>query len=231
MTGSIAEERIRAKAEVLLRRLFPSGRIIHELGVGSYGSSVIDLASVTPDLIAGIEVKSERDVLTRLPRQYRYARKVVDLYALCAAPAVAEKVKRLQQSHTDEYEDQYVDGRLIGHRAKANPEYIPDLADLDVLVEADDGFCPGYSWASDNNEFSVIHRLNPAILNPSHRLEMLWAEELRAIAAPFGVTARSNRGQCINMISEGMTGREVRRAVCAALRRRTFARADQSLTT
>ena len=76
---SEAEERIRSKCEAALREQFPEARIIHELVV-KQGSCRLDLAAVTPSRIVLVEVKSERDVLTRLPQQVKEARRVSDLF-------------------------------------------------------------------------------------------------------------------------------------------------------
>lgn len=77
--GSEAEERIRAKCEAVLRAQYPDARIIHELVVRQ-GSCRLDLAAVTPDRIAVVEIKSERDVLRRLDKQAKEAREVSDLF-------------------------------------------------------------------------------------------------------------------------------------------------------
>jgi hypothetical protein len=226
MAGSEAEERIRAKAETMLRRLWPSGRVIHELGTGSYGPSVIDVACVTPDMLIGIEVKSERDVLGRLERQFAHARRVCDLYALCAAPVMARKVSLLQDPHIPgEWRDI---PRQPGCRGPVpNPKHLPGLVGLEVIAETEDGFDTTYTWASETGGYNARARLQPALLNPADRLEMLWAEELRTIASPLGIGPRSNRFDSIRAITEALSGRDIRRAVCAALRSRTFVRADQ----
>lgn len=86
MSGSAAEERIRAKAEAALRAVWPDGRIIHELMLAQQGCR-IDLACVTPNLLIVVEVKSEKDVLDRLERQAKEARRVADGFFV----ALAEK--------------------------------------------------------------------------------------------------------------------------------------------
>lgn len=84
MSGSIAEERIRAKGEAMLRALFPDARIIHEL-VLQQGGVRIDLAAVTPDRLICIEIKSERDVLKRLADQAVVMKRVCDAWAVLVA--------------------------------------------------------------------------------------------------------------------------------------------------
>ena len=82
--SSAAEERIRLKAETAMRAAFPEARIIHELMV-LQGGCRIDLAAVEPDRLILVEVKSERDVLTRLERQREQATAVADLFRVIVA--------------------------------------------------------------------------------------------------------------------------------------------------
>lgn len=82
--ASLAEERIRLKAEAMLRGAFPDARVIHEL-VLRQGGCRIDLAAVTPDRLICVEVKSERDVLTRLPEQVEAMRRVSDAWCVVTA--------------------------------------------------------------------------------------------------------------------------------------------------
>lgn len=63
-----------------------------------------------------------------------------------------------------------------------------------------------------------------AACNAPARLQMLWADELRRIAGTKGA-----RQVCITAASDAKTGGEVRRAVCAALRARSFPRADPAI--
>lgn len=59
--------------------------------------------------------------------------------------------------------------------------------------------------------------------NAPARLSMLWANELRRIA---GLGSRSTREAAITHAADTLTGAEVRKAVCAAIRARSFPRAD-----
>ncbi len=82
--ASEAEARIRDKSEAVLREAYPDARIIHELVVRQ-GSCRIDLAAVTPSRIILVEIKSERDVLSRLDKQAAEARQVADLFKIVVA--------------------------------------------------------------------------------------------------------------------------------------------------
>lgn len=182
MAGSEAEERIRAKAEGMLRVIFPDARIIHEL-VLKQGGVRIDLAAVTADRLICIEIKSERDVLTRLSDQVAAMREVCDAYGVVTTAKHLDKVREIAGwLHTAMEDDRE---RLGSHLFR------------DVHV----GLC-----------------------NAPARLEMLWAEELRAIRCPHRGAPRKT---CTIAATDALTGSEVRRAVCEALRARHFPRADE----
>lgn len=183
MTGSVAEERIRAKAEEALRETWSTGRIIHEL-VLRQGGCRVDLACVTEDRLIVVEVKSERDVLTRLKRQAEQARRVADGFSVI----LAEKHWRKA------WEDRHV----------------------------------SISEAGKEDEFRLhLQRAQrtayEATCNAPARLDMLWASELRRVA---GSGVKATRRYSIIQASDSLTGAEVRRRVCAALRARHFPRAD-----
>lgn len=200
MSGSIAEERIRAKAEALLRQHFPEARIIHEL-VLQQGGVRIDLAAVSPSHIAAVEIKSERDVVKRLPAQIEAAMRVADLFAVCITEKHADKV-------------------VASHHPKRDGQIrLPWRANL--LVEQGDGF---NTYFTDFAHGMARRLRDTRLCNPADRLEMLWADELRVISR-----SRLSRQPAKQLICETMTGREIREAVCSALRARHFPRADPAL--
>lgn len=94
--ASEAEERIRVKAEAALRETWPSARIVHELMLRQGGCRV-DLAAVTPDRIIVVEIKSEKDVLTRLKRQREQAVEVAD--GFCVVLTEKHWEKAWQERH------------------------------------------------------------------------------------------------------------------------------------
>lgn len=185
MAGSPAEERIRAKGEAMLRAVFPAARIVHELALEQYGVR-IDLAAVTLDRLICLEIKSERDVLARLPAQVDAMARVCDAWGVLVA-----------SRHRD------ATCQLLGRSLPVAEEDRREALGSYLFRSAHDGLCNG-----------------PA------RLEMLWADELRAIRCP---RRDAPRGMCIQAASDSMTGSEVRRAVCAALRSRSFPRADAAI--
>ena len=185
MSGSEAEERIRAKAEAMLREVFPSARIVHEL-VLEQGGCRIDLAAVTTDRLICVEIKSERDVLTRLPAQVAAMREVADAWLVVTADKHVDKCRKIAGwtrtvSETDLEQDRYNFRRQL-------------------FRDAHVGLC-----------------------NAPARFRMLHAAELRAISCP---SKRANRTLCMTAATDSLTGSQVRRAVCTALRNRGFPRAD-----
>lgn len=177
---SAAEERIRLKAEAMLRNAFPEARIVHELMLRQGGCRA-DLAAVTLDRIICVEVKSERDVLTRLPDQVAAMRMVCDAWCVVTA-----------QKHLDKCR------KIAGWLQAAEED---GLERLHLWRESLGGTC-----------------------NAPARLDMLWADELRWVS---GIKAA--RWPCITAASDSMTGAQVRRAVCAQLRARSFPRADAAI--
>ena len=75
-----------AAVEAWGRQRWPGARVIHELRVGGCR---IDIAFVQPDHIAGVEIKSAKDTLARLPEQIRqYTRELPEVW-IAVAPKFA----------------------------------------------------------------------------------------------------------------------------------------------
>ncbi|AKU43492.1 hypothetical protein CPT_Sansa88 [Caulobacter phage Sansa] len=197
MAGSEAEERIRALVVAAMRRRWPDARIIHEL-VLDQGVVRIDLAAVTEDHIALAEIKSERDVLTRLPKQLSLATKIAGETWLCTT-----------LKHAGELDHMRWDRKA--------PELSAALRHTVLMFEQDGLLKPRHAGGMD-----------APVPDVRSVLMMLWAAELQLIAKPFGGWSKP-RFWCMRAIVENMSGREIRRAVCQALRRRTFARADDPI--
>lgn len=214
---SPAEERLRLKAEAMLRRRHPDARIIHEL-VLAQGDARIDLAAVTPDLVVLAEIKSEKDVLTRLPHQAEMADRVGDDFLVVTVERHAEEIERLGKSKSNDLVDVVRKGVVIGQSYVKNPDFIPALRGLQLFVEDGEGLLRRDRYGA--------RLVTARLVNPAARLRMLWAAELQHIAAPLGAGPRWNREACVWAICEHMTGGEIRRAVCARLRARAFPRAD-----
>ena len=181
--ASEAEERMRVKTEAALREAWPSARIVHELML-TQGGCRIDLAAITADRLIVAEIKSERDVLTRLKRQVEQAWKVAD--DVCVVLTEKHWRKAWEERHVS----------------------ILDAAKEDEV-----------RLHLQRNQ----RRAYEGLCNAPARLEMLWASELRRVA---GTGPKANRGYSISLASDNLTGSEVRKRVCAALRARPFPRGD-----
>lgn len=71
--ASDAEEALRVAVEAWMRARWPAARIVHELNLEA-GAQRIDLASVGDEELRLVEIKSAKDVLTRLVAQVKCAR-------------------------------------------------------------------------------------------------------------------------------------------------------------
>lgn len=202
MAGSEAEERIRAVAEADLRRTKPDARIIHELVVHNCR---LDLAAVTPDEIVLVEVKSERDVLDRMKAQIGSAWRVTRDVKIYAAPRWRKEMRRLT-SYWD-----------IDDARRTNEHRCDVISHSTVII------------AGEAQE--VIHTPPSydlrVMVQPMHVWDLMWSAEMCAALTKIGLpTKRMNQFDLTRMAVEHMSGREIRRAVCAALRARAFPRAD-----
>jgi len=217
---SEAEERIRLKVEAELRCLYPTARIIHEL-VLSTGVSRLDLAAVTEDQIIVAEIKSERDTLSRLQAQIAMAHEVADVTWVVVAEKHRDALAHLSGQYSfgpERPRNPPLTGMWREHWQ--NPDYLPGLERCVRLVETDDGFektQPGY-W----------HR---RVTDPRAVFDVLWAQERRDAIARHGapVLKTATCAQTHAWAVENMTGAQIRREVCRALRLRTFARADERI--
>lgn len=220
MAGSEAEERIRAKVEAALRREFPDARIVHEVNT-SWGGVRMDLAAVRPNALTLVEIKSERDVLKRLPDQAAAALEITGDVRVYAAEKHRAGLTLMSKQHLGMV---WNEDRTHG-RHEPNPAYCPALRRCRVMLETDEGFSDLEPvWGSWWPRLVMQHAPDPRSM-----LEMLWAEELRDLMRrhSIGAPPRANRTMTKLMAQENLTGRQVREGVCSALRARPFARADE----
>lgn len=233
MAGSEAEERIRSKVVSALRRLHPDARIIHELVI-EQGGVRLDVAAVERDCLVVVEIKSERDVLKRLPEQVRVATSVAQCVWVAVAPRWADQVAAMAQD--------YVRKPLYGppgdprhggwsnpepHLVCKNPTFLPELAKCRLLGEAEDRL----EVLRSEGRYSRPLAGQATGRFPTAMIKMLWADELRGILGAHRIAThgRMARDAAMAAMVESMTGGEIRRSVCAALRARPFARADDAI--
>lgn len=220
MSGSAAEERIRGKVEAALRREWPHARVVHEL-VLETSAIRIDLAAVSPDHLVVAEIKSERDVLKRLPSQIAASLSVAGDVWVVVAEKHRAAIELMLRPSVDLAEPRPVPGYPgAWAHTEPNPAYLPDLKFCRVFVERADG---------DLERLWTPHQ--PRLCRPQDQFEMLWAAERRAALRRHGapVGPRDTCRMTLNWAVENLCGRDVRRAVLAQLRARRFPRADPAI--
>lgn len=194
-----------------LRKRWPSARIIHELPL-RYSHRRIDLAAVTRDEIVSIEIKSSRDTTDRLESQLRNFIPVSTSIIVALAPKWGQELPYVERS---------VKGRIIfAEQLTPAQEIIRKIGDSSVrtwTVDAELGTVkPDGDWRRATLPW------------PARMLDMLHVVELTDIAERhrcLAATRRTTHDQLVSACNDLMTGRQILRAVCRALRARdAFAR-------
>jgi len=212
---SSEELAMRALCAAKLRELWPTARIIHELPT-RYAQNRIDLAAVTETELVALEIKSSRDVADRLEAQLRAFAPVSHLLIVALAPKWNEDLPWREVVRTLEGR------RYVG----SQPQYTAAQAAIQRVG-------PGgvWTWTVDAEVgtltcgYKPVHSSQPW---PRRMLDILHRDELVAIASAHRIAEPNRRTTHFNLAeacAELMNGREVDRAVCAALRARAaFAR-------
>lgn len=197
--ASVAEREIRDVLVNWWHTHEPRGRVVHELPLSSFsGDGRADLGIIFPDAIVLVEIKSEKDKLGRLKEQFDAMRqRGHDFMAV------------LHEKWFDA-DGEVRDQAWINWAAKEHIWRYPE---------------PTKGWTFNRYGRGYNSSLPP---NPYLLLNLLWADELRECYAHAGVmgSGKANMHSMIHDLGQRLTGRQVTRAVCAALRRRSFAEAD-----
>jgi hypothetical protein len=190
--ASPAEARIRDKAERLLRDLFPDGRIVHELDLCGVR---LDLAAITSERLILLEIKSERDTLSRLDNQVKFAHRIGGPLIVCIAPRWVDDLKARGYWRNTE-----------------------------KLVETDEGFADLYSREGRYADYwrTRLTREDSDRYDNRALMDLLLKPELFALARPHGAKTKHDVPALQNIAHENLTGREIRRSTMAALRARHF---------
>lgn len=200
---STAEQEIRDAVVESARRNRPGARVVHEMNVGGCRC---DLAVIGPEELIIFEIKSEKDVDTRLDHQLRNFRK--------------RSHHTIAVLHRKFFDDTpYSNGR-------------PRLALPDSHHRHR---CEFWAYPEPEPEYPLYQWRWPRVSIRQPRaadlLDLLWKAELLHVALAYrvGASARWNRPQIIDKLAYMMTGREIAKAVCDALRNREFAEADRPI--
>lgn len=208
---SSAEADIRDPVVARLRVLVPGCRIIHEINFWSGPHTVnrIDVLAVSQTRIVAVEIKSERDKIDRLPDQIAAMRQ-------CSHHVIAAlHEKFLTRGET-----------AIGPLWSAPKECRG--AKLWPWPEAE------RKGLSEWGKWNLIEPREKTFLTPpSAALDLLWRDELREIVARRGLTRRGTSGMNMAQLSDAirwnMTGQDVTRDLCRALRFRKCTEADPAI--
>lgn len=191
-----------------LRRRWPGARIVHEFPL-RYSENRIDIAAICEDKIISVEVKSSRDVADRLEQQLSAFLPVSWLVIAALAPKWNEKLPVREEAF------------------RGGVAYVQQRTACQEVINRIRNSCYGLETWTVGTEPDAIEATDTAYsfnATPwtSRMLDMLWVEELRAIADRhrIGYAKRPNHTDLKAACFELMTGREVVRTVCAALRGR-----------
>lgn len=201
---SSAEAEIREAVVAYLRKIRPDARIMHEINASSFGNR-IDVLAVCPEEIIPVEIKSEKDKLDRLRDQ------VEAMEMVSNTPIVA------------------LHGRFLTRiRDNVYPPSEAGEAAVWVYPRRDR---PGHVMCGREWRLSTPFRKVRLCLPPT-AIEVLWRSELHAICRWLGLSGigRMDMATAIDEIRWRMTGAEITRSICSALRSRECAEADAPVT-
>ncbi|MGY3581377.1 hypothetical protein ACVIGB_000554 [Bradyrhizobium sp. USDA 4341] len=205
-TGRSAEELdMRDLIVPALRKRWPGARIIHELPL-RYSTNRIDLAAVTETEIISVEIKSSRDVIDRLETQLRAFQPISARTIAALAPRWNEQLP------------------MIEKKAKYGTSYLPQYTETQEIIRKVGGI---ETWTVDVGVGRIdVTEAGPYRANKpwlAQMLEILHVSELVEIADRHRV-AKGQRPVHFNLVTDLvdlLQGREVVKAVCAALRARS----------
>lgn len=211
MAQNRSSEELAMRAIVVpeLRRRWPDARIIHELSV-RYSTNRIDLAAVTPDEIISVELKSSRDVCDRLEKQLRAFLPISSRVIVALAPKWNADLPMLK---TD--------------RGNGITAYTRQFTEAQGIINSVGGHTETWTVDADAGTLNVTQKCYHANKPwPAKMLDVLHVSELIEIAASYGCGTgkRPVHAALVSSCADMMTGREIARSVCAALRvRNAFA--------
>jgi hypothetical protein len=213
MTRSSDEQEIRDAVVVKLCEFFPDARIIHEMNVG-HGKNRIDVAAVTPMMIYAVEIKSEKDTLKRLSDQ------LSAFTQCCHSVVVAAHEKFFDHFQYDDGSNGFTESEALRQIIRKCPAHVSTWC---YPIPEQEGLL------SEINAWK-LRDFWPRLPDTRELMILLWTSELRVMAGRLGMEVKG-----LNQISgtklreimwHQLTGHQITKEVCAALRAREFAEAD-----
>jgi hypothetical protein len=201
MSGRVSseEEEMRQAVFAWGRARWPSARIMEELDVGGCR---IDIAFVSPDHIAGVEIKSSRDTLARLPHQLRdYLRELPEVW-IAYHPRWDEHIGGARRDLLGEFSRGWHVGRMTVKDGVLSEEFIYQMA--------------GGREFRTRYPAKVDRILTGSALYLLHKTELLQA----ARRAGVRVKSRDTSRDLIEKIARALTGDQIIAAICQQLRAR-----------
>lgn len=211
---SDAEAEVRAAVVDRLRKLRPEARIMHEVNASSYGNR-IDVLAVCPAEIIAVEVKSAKDKLDRLPDQLEAMRGCAHTVIAALHEKFLVETRTHKMGGTIERDGEFFymarpeaapfGGTWIFPERRRAPEHWHD--DLFPWREPEQAIC------------------RPL---PAKAIDMLWRKELLEMCGRFAVSVpkRSRMETMVNALRWELSGRDLTRGICGALRTRACIEAD-----
>lgn len=212
---SEAEADVRSAVVARIRQSRPEARIIHEINIGSYGATRMDLIAVSEAEIIAAEIKSKKDKLDRLPKQIKGMRG-------CAHHVIAAlHEKFLVEKATNKWAAQYERDGVF---------YLRDLPDDIERYSATFWVYPETDAGSRHSRWEMPRASLQAAL-PSGALNLLWRDELAALCAALSIPAgrRATMTDMTRALRWQCSGSELTLGICAALRARSCVEADPAI--
>lgn len=201
---SEAEAEIRIPAIRRLREILPGCRIIQEINAGTWGPNRIDLLAVSETQIYAAEIKSQKDTLSRLPAQ------------------IASMNRIAHRSFSVLHEKFLVP---LGRTGVVRP---PDAARNSVCWVWPRRERPGAHVECGQVWMERDRWKKIRLMPPPDALGMLWRDELYVACLEHDVkaTRKHTMEQMSDALTWSLTGEQVTRLICKALRRRVCTEAD-----
>lgn len=216
---SPSEAELRDAVCAELRRARPDARHIHEINVSQFGNR-IDILAVSPSELLGIEIKSAKDKLDRLPQQIEAMRSCC--HATIAALHEQFLVEQMTNPYTAHYErnGSFYRGTLPEVTRRADETWIYPLRRRAMRPEPD-----GVDFIEQWRMPRVAADSTPG----PNALGLLWRSELLTLCELVGLAVQERRPTIpylSRLLSWNATGAQITTGICTILRARESIEAD-----